>query len=193
MPINVAIIDENLNTLNTLKKTIDWSALECVVVGTANDGENGLALILEQKPDLVITDIRLPMMDGLNMIKEARVSISHCEYIIISEYDQFKYTKAAIMLGVSDYILKPFQNEELITACQRAASSIKNKRAKAAQQDQIAALKQRTQLSSLIINASHREQINEELLMDSAFLYDVYYMMAIRFSDEQVVTQKNAV
>lgn len=77
----------------------DWKALGCEIIGEARDGGEALELIRHLKPDLVITDIRMPALDGLTLIQEAS-SICDPEFIIMSGYDDFAYAKRAIHLGV---------------------------------------------------------------------------------------------
>ena len=77
------------------------------LVGTAENGIDGLQMILETKPDIVMTDIRMPGMSGLEMIKKAKKEVPESIYIVFSGFNEFKYVKEAIGLGVIDYLEKP--------------------------------------------------------------------------------------
>lgn len=81
--------------------------------GEAADGELGLAAMLDVKPDILITDIRMPFMDGLTLAKEAKKILPWIKIILISGYDDFDYAKSAIQLGVEEYLLKPIKEMEL--------------------------------------------------------------------------------
>ena len=97
--------DENL-IRRGLKFQMDWTAVNCVVAGEAASGQEGLEQIQNLQPDIVITDIRMPDMDGLEMLAAGQ---AECPFdaIIISGYSEFEYAQQAIHLGVSEYLLKP--------------------------------------------------------------------------------------
>lgn len=107
---------------NIIRKGItfqmDWMNYDCVVIGGASDGEEGLEKIRDLKPDIVITDIRMPFKDGLRMIEEA-LDYHRFETIILTGYSEFDYAKKAISLGVTEYILKPIDYALLRKALQK--------------------------------------------------------------------------
>lgn len=109
--------DENL-IRRGLQFQMDWTEVGCVVVGDAATGKEGLEQIRALKPDIVITDIRMPDMDGLEMLATGRET---CEFeaIIITGYSEFEYAKQAIHLGVSEYLLKPVDLNELKAGLQQ--------------------------------------------------------------------------
>ena len=107
--------------------TIDWDKMGCKVIGEAANGSKALMLIKKLKPDIVITDIRMPIMDGLSLIEQS-LSCYHPEFIIISGYNDFSYAKKAIRLGVSDYLCKPIDEEELKQTVERVCKKIIKKR-----------------------------------------------------------------
>jgi len=98
---------------------VDWQQMNCVVVGEAASGAEGLALALELKPDLIITDIRMPKMDGLAMLTELRKRGDGARVIVLTAYDEFTFAQKALRLGAADYLLKPFQNRDLAVAVSR--------------------------------------------------------------------------
>lgn len=93
----------------------DWQRLDCMVVGEAANGLEGLEKIRENRPDIVIVDINMPMMDGLEMLEK---SIGEYGYdaIIVSGYNEFEYARKGIRLGVTEYLLKPVNYPELYEA-----------------------------------------------------------------------------
>ena len=104
--------------------SIDWAKAGLKVAGEAADGEEALSLSRELKPDVIITDIRMPGLSGLDLIKQLRKTGIRAKIIIISGYSDFKYAQKAIKLGVSDYILKPVENSELVSVVKKLVRQI---------------------------------------------------------------------
>ncbi len=108
------VIIENENIVRKgLILTIKWEDMNAMVVGEASHGIEGKKVILDVKPDIVITDIRMPGMDGLQMIQELKQKNVKTEFIIVSGYSEFEYAQRAIRLGVMDFLLKPIDEDEL--------------------------------------------------------------------------------
>jgi len=118
------IVDDEQFVRLGLRALIDWEALGFHIVGEADNGEDALALISQLKPDLVVTDIRMPVLDGLELIRRTRSSLNASlgaatSFIIISGFDDFKYAQQAVRHGVTDFLLKPIDEDELKTALNR--------------------------------------------------------------------------
>lgn len=111
--------DENL-IRRGLKFQMDWTEVGCVVAGDAATGREGLEQIRAIRPDIVITDIRMPDMDGLEMLALGRAECAF-DSILITGYSEFDYAKQAIHLGVSEYLLKPVDLNELKACIQQIA------------------------------------------------------------------------
>ncbi len=92
---------------------IDWNKLGYEVVGEAMNGKQGLEIVREKNPDVILTDIRMPVMDGLQMLQELRNENNDTSAVILSGYEDFEYARSAMKLGVSDYILKPLNIRKL--------------------------------------------------------------------------------
>ncbi len=105
--------------------TFDWLSYDCVVVGEASNGQEALELIKEQQPDIVITDIKMPIMDGLEMLEHSETRLF--ETIIITGYAEFSYAKKAIQFDVSEFLLKPLDHSELGHVLEKLIVKIKNK------------------------------------------------------------------
>lgn len=99
--------------------SIPWADMECTVVGEACNGEEGVALIKEHRPDIVIADINMPVMDGLEMIRQTYEEYDYSA-IILSGYSTFEYAQQAIRYGVLGYLLKPLQLSEIRETIARA-------------------------------------------------------------------------
>jgi two-component system response regulator YesN len=123
--IKVLIVDDEYLAREGMKKTIPWSEYDCKVCGEAQDGLEGIELARELKPDLIVTDISMPEMNGIEMAKEIRKFLPDCKLIIITGYDEFQYAKAAIRLNAVDFILKPVDEQEFLAAVKKAAEASK--------------------------------------------------------------------
>lgn len=111
--LKVVLADDEKKVVLLLQKLIDWEKLGYEIVGIANDGIRALELIKEQQPQLLITDIRMPGCDGIELIQQARDIQPKIHFIIISGYSQFEYAQSALRYGVEDYLLKPLKKNEL--------------------------------------------------------------------------------
>lgn len=107
----IVVEDENI-IRKGLISTTNWLEMNCTIIGEASDGIEGLELVKKYEVDIVITDIKMPRMDGITMIKEAR-KFKVFESIILTSYEEFDYAKEAIKLQVFDYLLKPIDEELL--------------------------------------------------------------------------------
>ncbi|SDN87774.1 response regulator transcription factor [Alkalicoccus daliensis] len=103
----VVIIDDDDKVLRGMKKIIPWKQLSCEWAGEARNGQEGLELIKQVKPDLIITDIYMPVMNGLEMIENLRQEDIHSRVIILSGYNDFEYARRAMKLNIDDYLSKP--------------------------------------------------------------------------------------
>ena len=111
--IGVVIADDEKKICRLLEYLIDWEEIGAKLLGVAYDGISALQLIQEKKPDFLLTDIRMPGMDGLQLIEEAKKQNAALKCIIISGYKDFQYAQQGIRYGVRDYLLKPINQEDL--------------------------------------------------------------------------------
>ena len=109
----VAIVDDEPVIVRGLTKMIPWESYNCRVVGTAGDGQEGMKLIREQKPDILISDICMPGRDGLTMIAGMKSEFGHMQITILTGFRDFDYAQQAIRLGVTRFLLKPSKMDEL--------------------------------------------------------------------------------
>lgn len=117
--IRVIVADDEHKVCQLICQLIDWDGLGMELVGTASNGIEALQMIQEKKPDLVLTDIRMPGYDGMELLEKVRADNQEVEFIVISGYSQFKYAQTAIRYGVKDYILKPINKEMLNATLQK--------------------------------------------------------------------------
>ncbi|MCR5688065.1 MAG: response regulator [Lachnospiraceae bacterium] len=109
----VLLVDDEEEVREAIRKRIDWESIGFTVVGTAENGEEALELADTYEPDVVMTDIQMPFMDGITMLKKLKEKIPDLRSVIFSGYDDFEYAKEAIRLESEEYILKPVDADEL--------------------------------------------------------------------------------
>lgn len=109
----VVLVDDERIIVEGLSRVVPWAQLGCEVCGTARDGLEGLELIRRVKPDILLTDIRMPNMDGLGMIAALRSEFPRLQIAVLTAFRDFEYAQTALNLGVSRYLLKPSKMDEL--------------------------------------------------------------------------------
>lgn len=122
--ITAIIIDDEKWTRNVIKSFGKWSDLGIELIGEASNGEEGISLITHYKPDIIITDMNMPNIDGIELLKWIKRNHTASKIIVISGYDDFKYAKEAISAKAFDYILKPVDAVELNEALTRCCKAI---------------------------------------------------------------------
>lgn len=187
--LKVVIVEDNPLTVRSLVETIDWQSLGCEVVGTAFDGESGKKLILEMQPDILLTDIRMPQSNGLDMIEAVREHVPECKSIIITGYEEFQYANKAIKLSVFDYLLKPVDNEEVMRSVAKAVSMTRKNRERDSELKQAQLMRCRAQLLSLLTNPSQRGQGVTAMFEEMGIQFQAYYIMTIQKTEEPIFTQ----
>jgi two-component system response regulator YesN len=126
------IVDDEQLVVETLSTIVDWEYYGVQIIGTALNGRLALNRILETAPDIVITDIRMPGLSGLDLIRALRENECHAECIIVSGYSEFEYAKEAIALEAVDYLIKPVELEEVAKTVNRAIERLERNRGKLA-------------------------------------------------------------
>lgn len=109
----VAIIDDEPLIVEGLTKTMPWEKWNMQVIGSAYDGKQGLSLIRREHPDIIISDINMPQLDGLKMIAGLKSEFPNMQIVILTGYREFEYAREAISLGVTRFLLKPSKMNEL--------------------------------------------------------------------------------
>ncbi|MGQ4668482.1 response regulator [Metabacillus halosaccharovorans] len=128
MKIKMLIVDDEPIISQGLRMTIPWDSHGIEVIGEASDGKHALEILEKQKVDIVLTDVRMPEMDGIKLAKTIYEQMPHIRVIIISGYDDFHYAREAIRFRVKDYLLKPVDIEELVSKVSKLAEEINYER-----------------------------------------------------------------
>ena len=111
--LKVLVVEDEELIRKGIVLAVDWAALDCVVVGEASNGEEALEAVERYHPSLIITDLKMPRMDGIEMLRRLREMGNHAYVIILTAYDSFSYAQSALRLGAVDFLLKPFHDGEL--------------------------------------------------------------------------------
>ena len=126
--IKVFLVEDEMVIRRGIKNSIDWEKEGYIFCGEASDGELAYPMIIKEKPDILITDIRMPFMDGLELCKLVKKELPNIKILILSGYDEFDYAKEAIRLGVTEYLLKPISSGKLLEALNWVSESIRREK-----------------------------------------------------------------
>ena len=120
----IILVDDEEEVRKSIIRKIKWEETGFLVAGDAENGEDALEKIELLEPDLILTDIRMPYMDGLTLAERVRQKYPSMKIVIFSGYDDFEYAKQAIKLNVTEYILKPVNVEELTAILQKIKANL---------------------------------------------------------------------
>ncbi len=115
----ILVVDDETIIRRGIMLGVDWASMDCIVVGEAANGAEGLEAVRQYNPNIIITDVRMPHMDGIQMLTELRRQNCPASFILLTAYSDFEYARSALKLGAVDYLLKPFQTQELTGAVTR--------------------------------------------------------------------------
>lgn len=122
--MNLLFVDDEPLVRRGLQSLVDWKAQGFSVQGEAGDGEEALEALLSLRPDIVLLDVRMPGMSGVEVMRRAREAGFRGKFILLTGYAEFAYARAAIRCGATDYLLKPVDEEELLRAVHRAEAEL---------------------------------------------------------------------
>ncbi len=126
--LKVLLVDDEVKIREGFKRLLDWEEHDLEVIGEASDGLEALSKIDEYKPNIVVVDINIPIMNGLKVIEMSKVRHPNTAFIIVSGYDDFNYCKQALKLQIADYLLKPVDYEEFGTVIDNLRISLYEKK-----------------------------------------------------------------
>lgn len=150
--LKVLIVDDEPSVRSRLRKAVKWHELGFDLVGEASDGEEGLEMFKSTDPDIIITDIRMPVFSGLELVQQVKNVSSDINFIVISGYDDFKYAQKALKFGVKDYLLKPIDERELTAALLRIKEETQQRFKLATQMKQAERLSTQELMADLVYN-----------------------------------------
>lgn len=132
MTHTVFLVEDELIIREGIRDNVDWSAAGFTFCGDAGDGETALPLITAVRPDLLITDIKMPFIDGLELCRAVRAALPATRIVVLSGHDEFRYAQEAIRLGVAEYLLKPVSAAELLELLRRIGAELDREQAERA-------------------------------------------------------------
>lgn len=188
MTYKVFLVEDEIVTREGIRDTVDWSAAGYQLCGEAPDGEIALPLILERRPDTVITDIKMPFMDGLQLCRLLKEALPATKIIILSGHDEFRYAQEAIQIGVTEYLLKPIVPQDLLAALGKVARQLDDERQTSAHLLELQAqmssnqsrLRERCLLDLVTGNIAPAEFIERAQRLAIDLLAPCYQVMVIR-------------
>ena len=124
----IMLVDDEEEVRKAIMRKMDWEQLGFVLVGDAENGEDALEQLEQLEPDVVMTDIRMPYMDGLTFTGKIREKYPSVKILIFSGYDDFEYARQAISVGVEQYLLKPITRSALQKVLVEIREKIENQR-----------------------------------------------------------------
>lgn len=124
------IIDDEREVRDTISELIDWERLGVRLIGKAGNGVEGLNIILDEYPDIVMTDIRMPGLSGIDLIRKVSAINSETKFIILTGFGEFEYAKQAMEHGVKHYLLKPCNEEEIVRCIRQVCEELQLKEAR---------------------------------------------------------------
>jgi two-component system response regulator YesN len=112
--LKVFLVEDEVVVREGMKNNIHWEKEGFIFVGEASDGELAYPLIQKTRPDILITDIKMPFMDGLELSRLVKQEMPDVKIIVLSGYDEFEYAKEGISIGITDYLVKPISGSQLL-------------------------------------------------------------------------------
>jgi two-component system response regulator YesN len=126
--MKVFLVDDEVGMLNGIKKSVPWEREGLEVVGDALNGQQAYPLIKQKKPDILITDIHMPLMDGLCLSRLVKNELPQTKILALSDLHEFQYIQSAISIGITDFLAKPVNSAELLDAVRNAAGDVEREK-----------------------------------------------------------------
>lgn len=179
----VLVVDDEPAIRQGLLKIVDWNALGFCVAGDVSNGKKAVDFHKEFTPDLIVIDIRMPIMDGLQAIREIRRTDRNCQFLILSGYADFAYAKQAIEMNVSGYVLKPIDVEELKAELLRIKASLGRLSDRGLSETPTDALREELILKLITADSADAEELEDELKSFAGFTGECMQIMLIEVEE----------
>lgn len=172
--LKVMVVDDDINVRKCLRKLVPWNEVGCVIVAEADDGMEGLQRFHETRPDVVITDLKMPGMDGEAFCQKIRSFSDKVSIIFLSAYESFAAAQTSLHYGVSDYILKPIDSRKIarITDILKGMSAV---------------MRDSQLLHSLVSDKEEQEQFLEQLRTKNIEFFNTFFQNMSVYSNHDFV------
>lgn len=188
--LKVLLVDDEVLTIKMLQNIIEWEVYGLEIVATATDGLEAYEQFITYLPDIIITDIKMPNLNGIDFIQKVRSVNAEVEFILVSAHADFEYVKKAMKLGCSDYILKPIDEYELTNSIKKIVFKISGQIAK----DQLVE-KSKLQMKKNILSNYMKTGINvhaaKRLIKELRISFHYYHLMNISISNDTINEYEN--
>ena len=181
----VLLVDDEPIICKGLRDTIEWDSLGLEISGQAHNGADALAQIQTNQPHIMITDIRMPVMDGIALIKAIRELGLNIHIIILSGYSDYAFLKEAIRLGVDSYLLKPIDNDELVSNLNDLVNNIEKEILRSTQLHQGMEILRSNTLNRLVTHAIGQSEFEEKAAFLDISLTAQHYLCAICMAEDK--------
>lgn len=199
MPYKVFLVEDEIVAREGIRDNIDWTSLGFVFCGEASDGEVALPQLETIQPDVLITDIKMPFMDGLQLSKIVRERVPAVKIIILSGHDEFEYAQEAVKLGVTEYLLKPIGVNDLQDVLKKIVGQLDRereekenlRRLKAQIEDNRAAVREQFLLRLVTGSLSAVEAVEQSQQLEMDIIAPFYVVLVIKFTLPHTTEQFN--
>ncbi|WP_419954573.1 response regulator transcription factor [Neobacillus niacini] len=183
--LKVLLVDDEMLTIRMLQSLIDWEKFNLELVGYAQDGVEAYEALLKYEPHIVITDINMPNMTGIEFIKKAKTLNRQTEFILVSAYSDFSYIQKAMKLGCTDYILKPIDELELDDALKKATDKIRGEKEKEHMLEKSEFQIKKMELHSFMRTGKDIQRI-QKVQEHFSFHFDNYYLLILQLNHRTI-------
>lgn len=173
------IVDDEKFEREGMANLIPWNKYGVELAGTAWNGIEGLQIIEKERPEIVITDIKMPVLDGIGLIKKAKVNFPEIEFIVLSGYGEYEFTSQAMEQGVRHYILKPCDEEKIVQVLDKVKSELNTKKQKQQMEKQY-----RNTMNTLLPRA--KEQLFRNMLLGREQIKTEYQLFLEEIGEENI-------
>lgn len=189
----VVIIDDEVLARVGIKSMINWGEVDCEVAGDADNGESGLELIKRVKPDIVITDIKMPVMNGLELIEKVKSEFRDIKFIVLSGYEEFNLVKQAMKLGAEEYLIKlDLDPQILLSTVKTVSQKISEEMLDKNEQNK---LKMHLDRNKQVLIEEFLKKLIGKLITSKKDLYDTLKYLGIELNESRlcaaVITARN--
>ncbi|MDO4647994.1 MAG: response regulator [Eubacteriales bacterium] len=182
------LADDEPQILDSISHMLDWEKYNIRICGTAENGEEALNLMEKQQPEIMITDIRMPVMDGLELIEKVHRRKEECKVVVLSGYDDFEYVRTAMKNGAVDYLKKPLGRQEIIRVIEEIIDALEDEVLSQLDNEEDLKLSKMYFVNRLLQNSISPMEIREKQdFFSRSFLKGTMYIavLSCQYSDQE--------